>query len=283
MKKYKILFLTFLLILTCSCSFKKDDLEDADIYTTVYPIEYISKYLYSEHGNIYSVYPKDADTSTYELSNKQIKNYAKGKLFIYNGLTNEKNIAKSLINQNKNLLIIDVSYGLSINDNVDELWLNPRNYLVLAKNIKINLSSYLESKYIIEDIENKYKNFEEEVSLIDASLQNLGKSAKENNKSTLVVSTNSYKYLENYGFNIISLEDESNQKESKLDTIKANFKSSKYKYILTVSKDEENEIINELTENYNAKTLIINEFDSNENSYQEYMINFVENIKTIVS
>ena len=47
-----------------------------------------------------------------------------------------KTIAKNLINKNKNLLIIDVSNGLSYKNGVKELWMSPNNYLMLAKNIK---------------------------------------------------------------------------------------------------------------------------------------------------
>ena len=100
-------------IMLTGCSLTKDSLEDATIYTTVYPIEYLTESLYSDYATISSIYPSGADVSNYELTEKQIREYAKGDLFIYNGLGNEKNIAKDLINQNDNLLIIDLSNGLN--------------------------------------------------------------------------------------------------------------------------------------------------------------------------
>ena len=46
---------------------------------------------------------------------------------------------------------IDVSYGLNYTHGMEELWMSPNNYLMLAKNIKDNLIEYLKSKYIIQE------------------------------------------------------------------------------------------------------------------------------------
>lgn len=280
----KILLLMIVILSITSCAIKTDDLEDATIYTTVYPINYITNYLYKDHGNIESIYPKDCDLNKYKLTEKQIKNYAKSDLFIYNGLTEEKEIAKNLINKNNKLLIIDASYGLTLQNDITELWLSPNNYLMLAKNIKENLQEYLTSKFIIEEIENNYNDFEEKISLIDASLHTIGKNASENNKNIIVVSNNTFKFLENYGFKIISLSDENNLKENKLKTIKNNFKSSKYKYILVADIDKENELIKDLIDNYSATKIDIDTLTLTlQDDYFDIMTQFTENIKNIVS
>ncbi|MBE6155688.1 MAG: zinc ABC transporter substrate-binding protein [Firmicutes bacterium] len=287
MKKYKYGFLALCLLVlffATSCSFKTDNLEDATIYTTVYPINFLTNYLYKDYATISSIYPLDCDISTYELTDKQVKNYAKGDLFIYNGLTSEKETAKTLLNKNQNLLIIDVSYGLTLNYAPEELWLSPNNYLMLAKNIKDNLQEYLTSKIIIEKIDDNYKIFQEQISLMDASLHSLGKNASENNKNIIVTSSNMFKYLENYGFSVISLQDENNLKENKLDAIKSNFKTGKYTYILVADTDEDNEIIKDLTTNYKAKSIIVDTLTmSLTGDYFDVMTKYIENIKTIVS
>lgn len=69
---------------------KKDNLENATIYTTIYPIKYLTEFMYKDYGTIESIYPSGADVYNYELTDKQIKKYAKSDLFIYNGLSNEK-------------------------------------------------------------------------------------------------------------------------------------------------------------------------------------------------
>lgn len=287
MKKtiYGFIALSLLLIFfATSCSLQKDDLEGATIYTTVYPINFLTNYLYSEHGIISSIYPSDADYNTYKLTDKQVKNYAKGDLFIYNGLTEEKEIAKTFINKNSNLLIIDAAKGIKLMNAPEELWLSPNNYLMLAKNIKDNLSEYLTSKIIIESIDTNYKVFQEKISTMDAYLHTLGKTAKENETNIIITSNNMFKYLNNYGFNVISLQDESNLKTNKLETIKNNFKDGKYKYILVADIDANNELIQDLTTNYNAEALIVDTLTMTlTGDYFDVMNKYIENIKTIVS
>ena len=285
MKKiiYTIMCLLICLIVT-SCSIKTDDLEGATIYTTVYPINYLTNYLYKDYGTIKSIYPADCNLSEYKLTKKQIKEYAKTDLFVFNGLTEEKNIANDFLTQNKNLLIIDVSNGLTLENDPAELWLSPNNYLMLAKNIKNNLSEHLTSKYIIEDIEKKYSEFEEKISLMDASLHALGKESKENNKNTIVTSNNLFNYLNTYGFKTVSLQDTANLKENKLKAIKNNFKSGKYKYILVSDQDKENELIKEIVDTYKAKTIEVNTLTLTlTDDYFNIMTEYIENIKTIVS
>ena len=279
----KILFLALMLFIICSCSIKKDDLEGATIYTTVYPIKYITNYLYGPYSTINSIYPKDCDLNSFKLTKKQIEYYADSNLFIYNGLTNEKEIAKSLINKNKDLLIIDVSYGLNVDNDSEELWLSPKNYLMLAKNIKDNLTNYLTSKYIIEQVNNNYSDFEEKISLMDANLRSIA--AQADDKNTIVTNSSTLNFLKDYGFNVISLQDEDNLKEIRLNNIKNKFKSGKYKYILCIDKEINNDVITDLVDNYKAQTIIVDSLtlSLDEDDYFNIMNKFIENIKTVLS
>ena len=279
----KILILALMVFITCSCSIKKDDLEGATIYTTVYPIKYITNYLYGSYSTINSIYPKDCDLNSFKLTKKQIEYYANSNLFIYNGLTNEKEIAKSLINKNKDLLIIDVSYGLNVDNDSEELWLSPKNYLMLAKNIKDNLTNYLTSKYIIEQVNNNYSDFEEKISLMDANLRSIA--AQADDKNTIVTNSSTLNFLKDYGFNVISLQDEDNLKEIRLNNIKNKFKSGKYKYILCIDKEINNDVITELVDNYKAQTIIVDSLtlSLDEDDYFNIMNKFIENIKTVLS
>ena len=280
MKIIKYLFLFLAIIsLSIACSLKTDDLEGATIYTTIYPIDYVTKYLYSEYGEISSIYPIDSNPSTYKLNQNEYKKYAKGNLFIYNGLSNEKQIAKELINKNGNLLIIDVTYGLNDNYNETELWINPNNYLIIAKNIKNNLEEYLKSKYIIESIDKNYATFEEKISLIDARLHSLAKEANDNNR-VIIVADDTFNFLTNYGFNVIDLSDENLNKNNRLDNIKSNFKTTKYKYIIA----RENQELSELVTNLKGTILTNKDFNGiDEKDYFNYMTNFIDQLETVVS
>ena len=102
----KIISLLLVLILLTGCSFGKNNLDNATIYTTVYPISYIVNYLYDDYSVVSSIYPVGVDMNNYSLTDKQVNEYANGDLFVYMGIGREKEIAKSLINENNNLLIM---------------------------------------------------------------------------------------------------------------------------------------------------------------------------------
>lgn len=281
MKLKKIILLLIPILLLTGCSLTKDSLENATVYTTIYPIQYLTEYLYEDYATITSIYPSGADVTTYELTDKQIKKYAKADLFIYNGLSEEKNITKNLINKNKNLLIIDVSNGLSYTNGIKELWLSPNNYLMLAKNIKDYLTEYLSSKIIIESVEEKYNELAQILSLKDADLRSVGKKALEKGTNTLVVSNDDFKFLENYGFNIISLE---NISDSSLEAIKNNFNKKTYKNILVLDNNY-NDTINSIIDEYEVTATNINSMTNidsdNTDDYLANMQEFIDNIRNI--
>lgn len=283
MKKFKIVLLIIILLGTSACSSKNSD--GLHILTTVYPIEYIVEEIYSQ-GTVTSIYPDGADVENYNLTNKQIKEYSNNDIFIYNGLSNELTIAKNLINQNSKLKIIDVAYGLKFNNGMEELWLSPNYYLMLATTIKSNLQSFTNSKYANEEIEKKYQELEETLSVMDAELRNIAKSANDINKGTIVTSSNMFKYLNNYGFNIISLEEEENLTTNKLNNIKNNFKNGTYTTIFIKDTEEKTDLIAKLEKEYNAKVVTINTMTTlsteNKNSKENYlsiMSNYLEEIK----
>ena len=276
----------FLLILaiflTTGCSLTKDSLEDATIYTTVYPIEYLTEFLYSDYAEVDSIYPNGADVSNYELTEKQLREYAKSDLFIYNGLGNEKNIAKDMININDNLLIIDVSNGLNYTYGIEELWMSPNNYLMLAKNIKDYLIEYLESTTIIDYVEDKYDELAEILSLKDADLRAIGKEARENGTNTLIVSNDVFKYLENYGFEVISL-DEKTVTESTLNSVRDEFDEGTYDTIIVLD-DNYTDSINSIIEDYEANTIDVSSmasFVEGSSDYITVMQQFIDDLRNL--
>lgn len=269
-----------LLFLTSGC-LEKNNLDEAKIYTTVYPLEYFTEVLYGTHSTVVSIYPDGTNIDEYTLTEKQKNTYSKGDVFIYNGTTNEKQIAKDFSNINSKLQIIDVAYGLKFKYGMEELWLSPSNALMLARNIKDNLSSSIGSKLISEEIEKNYKNLEETLSLKDAELRNIAKTATEKGKNTLIVSSNLFRFLEDYGFQIISLE---NQNEDNLNVLKKNFKNGTYKYLfiknndnMTGLKDFENQGANLIT--IHTMTTLSDQNRKNSDTYITIMQEFIENIK----
>lgn len=286
--KKKILFssiIVFLLILSTGC-INNDKLEGAEITTTVYPIEYLVSRLYSNDTTIKSIYPNDVNVNTYKLTDKQIKYYSKNTtLFIYNGLTNEKEVAKTLINKNKNIQILDISYGLSYKYGIEELWLNPNKYLMLANTLKNDLKDLSSSKYAAEEIEKKYALLEEDLTTLDAELRNISESSAKARKNTIVVAYNSLGFLESYGFNVINISNETSITAS----IKNKFKTKEYSYILVDNKNNISDTIKDFVDNYGTELIEINTLntitDDQRNSQENYltiMNNFINTLSNKV-
>lgn len=285
MKKAKVISLLCGLILLTSGCFGKNNLDKAEIYTTVYPLEYLTQVLYGSHSTISSIYPDGANVFDYSLTDKQKNTYSKADIFIYNGTTDEKQIAKDFSNINSKLQIIDVAYGLKYKYGVEELWLSPSNALMLASNIKSNLISSIDSKFVNEEIENNYKKLEETLSLKDAEIRSIAKTAIEKGKNTLVVSSNLFHFLENYGFQVISLEE---QTDDSISLLKRNFKNGTYKYIFYKDSEEINGRLSELKTSgatlvpVSTMTTLTDQNRKNNDTYLTLMQEFIENIKNAV-
>ena len=279
MKKFlKGLLMGVFMLLLSGCG--EDALVNNDVYTTIYPIEYLTEYLYGEDRSVFSIYPSGADVNTYELTDMQKENYSLAGLFVYNGLTNEKELAREFLNNNPELLLIDVSYGLNYEYAIEELWLSPNNYLMLAKNIKNNLLDYTTSTVLKENIEDRYKEIEEELSFMDAELRSVAMEAKSDGNATLVVSSNKLLFLENYGFQVIVLGDEENESISEL------FDDGDVSDIYLCDIDQKNDFITSLESEYDANIInvdtmytLTDEEASGNKTYLTIMREFIDNIR----
>lgn len=208
MKKIKItislvLLISFFFLTGCSL-FKSDAMEDIDVYTTTYPINYLIKYLYGNHSTIYSIYPSGVNFKDYELSDKKINEFAKSDLFIFNSLDQDRNYAVAMINKNRNLKLIDTAYGMKYNYSIEELWLSPYNYLMMAKNIKESLDEYITNPYLVEEINDNYEKLKYELSKLDATYKD---ALKDSTNRTIVADNSLFKFLEKYNIEVIVLEE----------------------------------------------------------------------------
>lgn len=285
-KKIILLFILSIITLTITTGCNNDKLEGSNITTTIYPIEYLVNVLYGDKSNITSIYPNDTDVSKYELTEKQLNDYSKStSLFVYNGLSNEKEIAKTLINKNSRLQIIDASYGLKYKYGIEELWLNPNNYLMLANTIKDDLKNLSSSKYSAEQIEENYNKLEESLTTLDAELRTIAKAAIKNNNETIIIAYNSFGFLEKYGFKIINISSENNITSN----IKNKFKDKTYTKIFVNDTDNISDSIKDIVDNYDAELIEINTMAtltdkerSNGDNYLTIMNDFITKISDVV-
>lgn len=284
MKHLKICMLGIILFSLTGC-FKRDSYENVTIYTTVYPVEFIAKTLYGEHAKISSIYPSGIDINTYVLTNKKLNDYSKGDLFIYNGLSNEKDIAATLLNKNKKMDIIDVSQGLEIKNDLTEIWLSPSNFLMMTSNIKNGLKNYINYKALLDSIDKNYDSIKLTVSEYDAELKLIGENAT--NKK-LIVANNAFKFLEKYGFEIISIASDDENSNTNISQAEKNFANKTNSYLFMLSGTEETDTIKNLVskgakkiEVPNMITLSETELKNN-STYYTLIRAFIDEIKAEV-
>jgi zinc transport system substrate-binding protein len=281
MKKIKLLIMgTLALILLTGC-FKRDTMDNITIYTTTYPIQYLVESMYGYNSEVDTIYPNGININEYELTKKQLTAYSKADLFVYNGLDREKNIAASLTNMNNNIKLIDSSKGISINDDENELWYSPSNYLMIAQNIKDSLLNYVSSTIVKQEIETNYNAIKLIISEYDADLKTIADNAS---NKTLIVGNNIFKFLEKYGFNVIVI-NEDEVSTSDYNKAKRYIENSTNKYVYVLSTDEDDANVNTFV-SLGATKISINSMSnltdtqvSNNDDYESMMDTFLEEIK----
>ena len=262
-----------IIFMTSGC-FKRDDLEGATVYTTIYPIKYIVQELYGENSIVKSIYPKGVDVLEYPISDKKIKDSAKeSELFIYNGLSNEKEMAVKFLNNNKKIRIIDASQGLKIAGSVEELWLSPSNYLMLALNVKNGLKEYIDNTYIHQEIEENYNELKSDISLLEAELKVIADNAKSN---TIVVTNDSLLFLSKYGFDVISIDNNVNEVSDATKTqVKKLISDKKISYIFRQENTKETELLRDLIVNTKVEVVILDVITNLKEDQDENTTNYI--------
>lgn len=217
MKKLKFIFIIIIVLFTLTGCFKTDVMDDISITTSIYPIEYVTKVLYGDHCKLESIYPKDTNIENFEITEVLLDNYSNTTLFIFNGLTDEKQYTRYLLNKNRNLKIIDVTSNMQYDYSVEELWLDPNNLLTIANNIKRGFEEYIKSKYLIKEINDNYEKLKIDLTSLDGKFYSTVKNAS---YSTIIVSDDAFKYLEKYGLKVISLDPDTVKEKTLLEAKK---------------------------------------------------------------
>lgn len=255
MKKYVIIPILFITIILTTGCIKRDTMEGINVYTSVYPIEFITERLYGENATINSIYPNGINIKKYKLTNKQIKDYSESDLFIYNGLSEEKNYAIEMLNNNSNLKIIDSAANLEVENSVDELWLDPSNFLMLSQNTKNGLNEYITNPYLKKEINENYEDLKIEVSKIDAELKLMAENSED---KTLVFADDTFNFLKKYDFTIISLAENDNLNAKTINDVVTMIQRGKIKYIFTKQYEKESNTIKQIKALTNVEVVPLN-------------------------
>lgn len=283
MKRIKLLIIPLLILLTGCTLFKRDDMENINVITTIYPLEYSIDYLYGQSSIISSVYPDDINVDEYELTDKQIKDNSEKDLFIYMGLTSDSDIAVKLINNNKNLKLIDATFGMEYKQDVSELWLNPSNLLMILQNIKNGLDEYIDNAYLKIEINDRYKALKLELSELDASLKATIENA---NKKTIYANSKSALFLEKYGLTVIVVDEKNELYEKNLALLKEAIDNKNVTYFYRFEDTTLPKGVKELVDGNKIKELefrnlknITDEERKNKDTYVNLTERNIENLK----
>lgn len=266
MKKRKILIIlimTLTLLSGCKLNIDTDSMKDIKVYTTIYPIRYLIDSLYGTNSTIYSIYPSGVEPKDFQLSDKKLEEYSQADLFVFNSLDKERDYAVKMINKNKKLKIIDVSMGMTYDTDVAELWLNPYNYLMMAQNTKNGLLEYISNPYLISNddgtgIEDRYEALKYDLSRLDADIK---ETISLSSYDTIVVDDNVFNFLSKYNLNVISLEEDDELTDVKINEVKKLINEGKIKYIYS-SKEETNDTCKNLIENFGVELVTLNTMET---------------------
>jgi zinc transport system substrate-binding protein len=277
-------FFVFLVLLSCfliTGCIKRDSMEDINIYTSVYPIEYITNRLYGNNSTVKSIYPDGVIPSKYSLNDKQIKDYSKVDLFVFNGLSDEKNYLNKMIKLNKNLKIIDSTLSMEYSNGYEELWLDPDNALMVARNIKTGLNAYINNHYLKNEIEENYESLKMDLSNLSAKLNLVASSSDD---PTIIVSSNLFNFLKKHNFNVISLEN-SSVNDKNYNEAKKRILDGSTKFIITIKDMDINSTVQSLIDETNVSTLEFHSLasinDTERNNKKDYHSIMLENISLL--
>ncbi len=269
------------MVLLLTGCFNNDSMEDIKITTTIYPIEYIVNTLYGEHSTINSLYPHDTEVNNFKITNVLLKQYSNTDLYIFNGLTKEKDYIKDLRKNNTHLKIIDVTSNMDYNYSIEELWLDPNNLLTIANNIKKGFDEYIKSAYLKDEINKNYEQLKIELTNLDGKYYS---SVKKATTKTIVVTDDAFKFLEKYGLTVISI-DPDTAKDKDLELARNELEYNNFIFIKYKEEDNNNilSVINENTNKIELYTLTnLSDINIGVENYITLLNQNLENLKQVI-
>ncbi|WLV23906.1 zinc ABC transporter substrate-binding protein [Aciduricibacillus chroicocephali] len=242
MKKvlYMIAALMLPIIITAGCSGSKENnkksSDQMDIYTSIYPLEYLAKQIGGDHVSVHSVYPPGTDAHTFEPTSKTVTDIAKSDGFIYMGAGMEgfaETTADALKNQDVHMLEIGKKASLFKKASAEEenehehkehdghdhgdkdphIWLDPLKMIEIGEMVENNFAKW-DPSHKKEYAANMNK-LQKELTSLNADFS---AELKNSNQQHILVSHAAYSYWERYGIEQISIRglsssDEPSQKE----------------------------------------------------------------------
>ncbi len=158
------------------------------------------------------------------------------------------------------MMIIDATSGMETTYGEEELWLNPSNLLMITQNIKTGLNEYITNSYLKKEIDSAYEEIKITLSELDAEIKLTAENAT---RKTIVVNNDALKFLEKYGFTVISLDDSTNPvSEKTISDVKAMIENQTVRHIILLDKTKNSDSLNQLIADTGITTLTFKRLDN---------------------
>ena len=153
---------------------------------------------------------------------------------------------------------------------------------MIAQNLKNDLSAYINSTVILQNIDTNYEKLKLTISTYDAQLNTVAENAKDKN---IIVTNDTFKFLERYGFTVYSLEEGANYTSAAYNSALTLAQEKKISYIFMLEGDQETDKVKKLKE-LGLTTVTIDKLGNlsdddrvNNVDYVSIMNEFIENLK----
>lgn len=238
-----------------------------DIYTSIYPIEFITKEIVCDRLVVKSIYPRGKDVHDYESTPKDVLKMANSKLIFYIGLGLEPIIENSKSSSLKSVPTVALSDNLELvelngdhvhdhGDNHDDdmfydphIWLDPEKMQRMAQSVLNNIIYHFNpSQEDIDFFTNNTDILIDKLNKLDEEFFEVVNEPSILNK-TIIVDHDAYAYWEiRYGIKRIRLRNDNESTDIILKEMQEKInlaKELKIKYICTTKNEMESSIINQ--------------------------------------
>ncbi|HLR41927.1 MAG TPA: zinc ABC transporter substrate-binding protein [Pseudogracilibacillus sp.] len=273
MKKFIPLLLIFVILSACQSNASEDDNK---IFTSIYPLQYVTKEIAGDTAEVTSMYPPGVDAHTYEPTTKQLTELAKSELFVYLGAGMEgfaEHAAEALADTNVQFLEIGENEALFIEGDEEEdhdhghshdvdphIWLDPLRMIQVGEMVTQQLSNlHPEHTDIYEE---NFKNFEKDMLALHEAYEEI---LEDKTNKKMIVTHAAYGYwearykLEQIPISGISSSDEPSQKD--LVTLIKEAKELDLNYIV-FEKNSSNRVGEIIQEHLQAEAVYIHNLET---------------------
>ncbi|NLD26860.1 MAG: zinc ABC transporter solute-binding protein [Acholeplasmataceae bacterium] len=264
MKKVLLLFIVLFGTILFSACDKTE--EEVDIYTSIYPLEFIVREIVQDKYVVKSVYPRGKDVHSYDASPQAIMSMSKSKLIFYIGLGLEKIIEDVKDSALANVPTIPVSTNITLlESNSDHLhdhdenddhtgifydphiWLDPSRMMTITDTILENLLLYLElDDLTVNEFCEKAEDLKDRLTALDNEFRE-SLNRDEISSKTIMIDHDAYAYWEDcYGVKRIRMRNDNDSADVTPAQMQEKIQLAKnlnIKYVCTTKNESESAII----------------------------------------